>query len=69
MTIVRSREGDTISNVLIRALSRDDDVAEEALHAANPHLAQHGPVLPAGVIINIPMLPAPQPKQAVNVWD
>lgn len=69
MTIVRSREGDTISNILNRTLGRDDDVAEEALHAANPKLAQHGPVLPAGVTINVPTLSEPKPKQVVNVWD
>ncbi|WP_272642812.1 tail protein X [Marinomonas mediterranea] len=51
MKTIRSRDGDTISNILLLGLGRNDDEAEEALFEQNPGLEQHGPVLPAGVII------------------
>lgn len=38
MTTIRSRDGDTISNILWIALKRNDDQAEEALFELNPGL-------------------------------
>ena len=69
MSTVRSRDGDTVSLILWLALNRNDDEAEEALYALNPALEQYGPVLPAGVEINLPELSDPAPAKVVNVWD
>lgn len=41
----------------------------EAVLEANPGLADHGPVLPQGLVVNMPEAqPAPQ-RQMVNLWD
>lgn len=69
MTTIRSRDGDTISNILWIALKRNDDEAEEALFELNPGLEAYGPVLPAGVVIEIPTLPDKDPETVTNIWD
>jgi phage tail protein X len=66
---VRSRDGDTVSQILWLALGREDDEAEEALYELNPGLEQYGPVLPAGINIKLPELEDPAPAEVVNVWD
>jgi phage tail protein X len=69
MTTIRSRDGDTISNILWIALKRNDDQAEEALFELNPGLEAYGPVLPAGVMIEIPTLPNKAAETVTNIWD
>ncbi|ADZ91117.1 phage tail protein [Marinomonas mediterranea] len=69
MKTIRSRDGDTISNILLLGLGRNDDEAEEALFEQNPGLEQHGPVLPAGVVIFLPTMPEKAPETVVNIWD
>ncbi|KZN12582.1 tail protein X [Marinomonas sp. TW1] len=69
MTTIRSRDGDTISNILWIALKRNDDEAEEALFEHNPGLEAYGPVLPAGVVIQIPTLPEKSAETVTNIWD
>jgi phage tail protein X len=69
MTTIRSRDGDTISNILWIALNRNDDQAEEALFEHNPGLEAYGPVLPAGVMIEIPTLPDKAAETVTNLWD
>lgn len=69
MTTIRSRDGDTISNILWIALKRNDDQAEEALFELNPGLEVYGPVLPAGVLIEIPTLPNKAAETVTNIWD
>lgn len=70
MLIVRSRAGDTVNGILYRETGRYDDAAEEALWAANPGLAERGPVLPAGVTVYVPEIQeSATSKQVTNVWD
>ncbi|RBO82653.1 tail protein X [Marinomonas aquiplantarum] len=69
MTTIRSRDGDTISNILWIALKRNDDEAEEALFELNPGIEAYGPVLPAGVVIQIPTLSEKAAETVTNIWD
>lgn len=68
---VRTCAGDTVNVLLFRETGRSDDEAEEALWALNPGLAEYGPILPAGVIVRLPVLEARDAKvrKAVTVWD
>lgn len=43
--------------------------ATESVLEANPGLANQGPLLPAGLIIQLPELPAAQPAAAIRLWD
>ncbi|BBG31076.1 tail protein X [Zymobacter palmae] len=68
---VRTRAGDTVNALLYRETGRSDDDAEEALWSLNLGLAEYGPILPAGVIVRLPVLEArdAEVRQAVTVWD
>lgn len=68
---VRTRAGDTVNGILYRETGRSDDEAEEALWALNPGLAEHGPILPSGLKVRIPVLATPetQVRKAITVWD
>ncbi|MCG8420793.1 MAG: tail protein X [Proteobacteria bacterium] len=42
----------------------------EQVLAANPGLADHGPVLPAGLVIELPAAPPPEPViSTIRLWD
>ncbi|WP_018694453.1 tail protein X [Algicola sagamiensis] len=43
--------------------------AVEVVLQANPGLADHGPVLPAGVIIKLPDYTPPQTSKSIRLWD
>ena len=68
---VRTRAGDTVNALVYRETGRSDYDAEEALWALNLGLAEYGPILPAGVIVRLPVLEArdAEVRQAVTVWD
>jgi len=70
MRKVRSVAGDSVNLLLYRETGRSDDVAEEALWQLNPTLAEHGPVLPAGVWVVLPELDSkPAAIKPVSAWD
>ena len=70
MRRVRSIAGDSVNLLLYRELGRCDDAAEETLWRLNPELAERGPVLPAGVWVVVPEMPArPTVSQPVSAWD
>jgi phage tail protein X len=69
VSTIRSRDGDIVQQLLWIALGRDDDEAEEALYALNPGIELYGPVLPAGVEIELPELSESPAEQVVNIWD
>ena len=43
--------------------------AVEAVLQANPGLASHGLILPQGILVLMPTLPAPATKPTVSLWD
>ncbi|MGL5997077.1 MAG: tail protein X [Pseudomonas proteolytica] len=70
MRRVRSIAGDSVNLLLYRELGGCDDAAEETLWGLNPGLAEHGPVLPAGVWVIVPEMDAkPGVATPVSAWD
>ena len=69
---VRTRQHDTVDALVWRYLGDGAGYVEQTLEL-NPGLAQHGAVLPAGVIVTLPE-PAPSTGQVaaadlVQLWD
>lgn len=69
MDTLRTVQGDTVDAVVWRHYGRTAGLVERVLDA-NPGLADLGPVLPSGTLINLPAA-APQAEQSqmVNLWD
>jgi len=66
-TIYRTVDGD-----MVDAICRKHYGAEgmtPAVYAANPGLAARGPVLPKGVLIELPVQPAAPVHKPVRLWD
>ena len=67
--ILRTRDGDVLDR-LCRDHYGPSAYDVEAVYAANPGLAAHGPVLPAGLIITLPEHAAFTPHRAtIRLWD
>ena len=64
----QTREGDTLDWICWRHYGRQSGAVEAVLEA-NRRLADLGPVLPAGLVITLPDLPAPTATRAVALWS
>jgi phage tail protein X len=67
--VIRARQGDTVDVAIWRERGRDAaDIA--AVLAANPGLADLGPVLPTGTAIIVPAAPAERATlPTINLWS
>lgn len=65
-------EGDglTVSLIVWRRFRRPMPGLVEAIYAANPGLAGHGPVLPLGAAFDMPVPPPPDRtvRPAIRLW-
>jgi len=69
MTTYRTSEEDIIDAVCRRHYGREAGAVEAVLEA-NPGLADLGPVLPAGTLVELPELPRPlEIIETVKLWD
>ena len=70
MTVaVRANQNDTVDALCWRFYGRTAGVTEAVLEA-NPGLADHGPILPQGLVVNMPESQASAPqRQMVQLWD
>ena len=69
MASYRTSDGDVIDAVCRRYYGRESGAVEAVLEA-NPGLAELGPVLPAGMLIELPDLPRPlETIDTVKLWD
>ncbi|MEC7119618.1 MAG: tail protein X [Pseudomonadota bacterium] len=59
---------DTVDQVCQRHLARTAGVTEQVM-ALNAHLANLPPVLPQGVLIRLPDIPAQAEKPMVQLWE
>jgi phage tail protein X len=66
MTTYRTAQGDMLDAICLAQLGASSHVT--AVLAANPHLADLGPVYPAGVMITLPEAPAPVVTGQVRLW-
>ena len=68
-TQLRTIQNDTVDAMCWRHYGRTAGLVEAVL-LTNPRLADHGPVLPAGVLVSLPDLQTPAPERAmVNLWE
>lgn len=66
---VRTQQNDSVDALCWRHYGRTAGVTEAVL-AANPGLADHGPLLPQGLVVNMPEAQASAPqRQMVNLWN
>ena len=69
MASYRTKDGDVVDDVCRRFYGREAG-AVEAVLAANPGLADLGPLLPAGTVIDLPDLPRPlETIPTVKLWN
>lgn len=69
MTRVYARQHDTVDAICYRAYGTTQGVTEQVL-AANPGLAELGPLLPQGTPVTLPdRPPTPQRAPTVQLWD
>lgn len=65
---VYAQQGDTLDEICFRYYGRTQQVVEQ-IYAANPGLAENGPILPHGCEITLPPLSTSSTGEAVNLWD
>jgi len=63
----RTVDGEMLDDVCWRFYGRESAVPD--VLAANRHLADKGPRLPAGTLVRLPDLPEPEAEDAVRLWD
>ncbi len=68
MTTVQTIDQDTVDQVCQRHLGRTSGVTEQVMNL-NPHLAVLPPVLPQGVPIILPDVPAQVEKPIIQLWE
>lgn len=69
MTTVIANQGDTVDAICWRYYGRTAGVTEAVLDA-NPGLADLGPVIPHGTMVELPeQAVRAEQRQMVNLWD
>lgn len=66
--IIYAQQGDTVEQICWRYYGRTQQ-AVELVYAANPGLAESGPVLMHGCGVTLPDLPESPADETVNLWD
>lgn len=64
-----TKNGDTADYIAWKYYGNQDAGTVETLLVANKGLADRGPVLPAGLVINLPEIKTPATTQGVKLWD
>lgn len=66
---VRAMQGDTVDEICQRYYGRTHAVTELVLNS-NPGLAELGPILPQGTMVELPdVAPPPQNNNMIQLWD
>ena len=65
---VRTIQGDTVDALCWRHLGATQGVVEETLER-NPGIARQGPILPAGLLVQLPDKQQTPIRKIVNLWD
>ena len=66
MTAYRTIDGDMV-DAICKAHYGDEHMTP-AVYAANPSLAERGPVLPKGILITLPEGDIPAPRKPIRLW-
>lgn len=65
---VIAQQHDTVDAICWRHYGRTAGVTEQVL-LANPGLADHGPLLPHGTVVELPDITTPPPQATVKLWE
>ena len=65
---LRSQQGDTLDLILFRHYGYTSGITEQVLNL-NPGLAELGPILPTGTLINMPAAPTQAEQPLIQIWD
>lgn len=68
MTTYQTKDGDTLDWICWKHYSQQSGAVERVLEA-NPLLADQPVSLPAGLILVLPDLPAPEAEEVVRFWS
>ena len=69
MATYRTRDGELLDAICLSYYGQSGGYVESVL-AANPGLAEIGPVYSAGLLIELPDLPAqPQSQESIRLWS
>ncbi|MEN9530854.1 MAG: hypothetical protein RIQ83_78 [Pseudomonadota bacterium] len=69
MQTYRTSDGDTLDYIAWKFYQTLDGRVVEQLLDANPGIADLGPVLPAGMRVNMPDIAPQQQEQGVRLWS
>lgn len=64
-----TKDGDTADYIAWKYYGNQDAGTVETMLYANKGLAERGPVLPAGLVINLPEITTPATTQGIKLWD
>lgn len=64
-----TRDGDTADYIAWKFYGFQDKQTVEQVLAANPGLADRGPILPPGVAVELPTLATPTVTPGLKLWD
>ncbi len=66
---VRAQQGDTVDAICWRYYKATAGITE-AVYNANPGLADHGPILPHGLQVQLPLIEEAKPvRTEIALWD
>lgn len=69
MATYLTKDGDMIDAICWRHYAKGQQpLAVERVYLSNPGLAEFGPVLAAGMTINLPELPNPEATPILRIW-
>jgi phage tail protein X len=63
-----TKDGDMLDAICWKYYGNSEFLNKVLAHELNRELAKHGPILPAGIIINLPKFEAPSKKRRVSLW-
>jgi phage tail protein X len=71
MSTYRTKDGDTVDSIAWAYYGKQSGRVVEQVLEANPGLADEGPVLPAGLLIELPEVDEKQQdaNTGVKLWD
>jgi len=64
----RTLLNDTVDYICWKFYGSTDGTAEK-VYLANPGLADHGPELPRGLLVELPEIEPPKTTDGVKLWD
>jgi len=65
----RTKEGETVAYIAWKQYGNQNPGTVEAVFNANPNLASQDALLPAGILIWLPVIEQSKPQEIVTLWQ